>query len=274
VTAASSGDRQTAHGAEWDARAYNRLNNPMQTWGEQIVAALDLRGDETALDLGCGSGRLTEFLLRRLPRGRVIAVDRSANMLEAAREHLEAEFGDRVAYVQASLEDIDFDQVAELAFSNAAFHWIKDHPKLFAAVFRSLKPGSWLVAQCGAAPNIARVRERVGRIMAEPAFKPYFGDWTGPWEFASPETAAERLRRAGFVDVETSMFEAPVQLGSRQETRDYFEKVILGTHLDRIGDPALRGELLDRMTAFSAGDEPPWRQDYWRLNIRARRPSA
>lgn len=263
-----------APGSEWDARAYNRLNNPMQTWGEAIVASLDLHGDETALDLGCGSGRLTEFLLRRLPRGRVIAIDRSANMLEAAREHLEPEFGSRVTYLQSSLENINFDQVAELAFSNAAFHWIPDHPKLFAAIFRALKPGGWLVAQCGAGPNIARVRERVGRIMAEPAFQPYFGDWPGPWEFAYPDTAAERLRHAGFVDIETSMFEAPVQLSSRQETRDYFEKVILGTHLERIPDAGLRDDLLDRMTEHSGGDDPPWRQDYWRLNLRARRPAS
>ena len=76
-------------GAEWNAHAYTRLSNPMQTWGEAILEQLALRGDETALDLGCGSGRLTEYLLRRLPQGRVIAVDRSANMLEAAREHLD-----------------------------------------------------------------------------------------------------------------------------------------------------------------------------------------
>ena len=55
---------------EWNATAYNRLSNPMQNWGETIVAQLPLTGDETVLDLGCGSGRLTELLLRRLPRGR------------------------------------------------------------------------------------------------------------------------------------------------------------------------------------------------------------
>src|SRR5947207_11387412 len=120
-----------APGAEWDARAYHRLSNPMQTWGEAIVERLSLRGDETALDLGCGDGRLTQFLLRRLPRGHVIAVDRSANMLQAARERLSPEFGGRVSYVQRSLELIDYSNEIDLAFSNAAFHWIKDHPKLF-----------------------------------------------------------------------------------------------------------------------------------------------
>src|SRR5438552_17697926 len=111
--------------SEWDATAYNRLNNPMQTWGEAMVERLALRGDETALDLGCGSGRLTEFLLRRLPKGRVIAIDRPANMLDAAREHLEPEFGDRVRYLQASLDAVDIRAAADLAFSNACFRSIQ-----------------------------------------------------------------------------------------------------------------------------------------------------
>ncbi len=263
-----------AAGAEWNARAYTRLSNPMQTWGEAVLERLSLRGDETVLDLGCGSGRLTEYLLRRVPRGRVIAVDRSANMLAAAREHLEAEFEGRVEYVQKSLDELDFDRIADVAFSNAAFHWIKDHPRLFRAVFAALRPGGWLAAQCGAGPNIARVRERAGRIMASEPYRAYFEGWTGPWEFALPDVTRERLMAAGFVDVETSMFEAPVQLSSVEETRDYFENVILGTHLARIPDDALRVAFLERMTEQSAADEPPFRQDYWRLNLRARRPAS
>jgi trans-aconitate 2-methyltransferase len=260
--------------SEWNAQAYNRLNNPMQTWGEAMVERLALRGDETALDLGCGSGRLTEFLLRRLPKGRVIAVDRSANMLEAAREHLEPEFGDRVEYLQASLDEINMHEAADLAFSNAAFHWIRDHPRLFRAIFEALRPASWLVAQCGAGPNIARVRERAGRLMAADPFRPYFEDWPGPWEFAYPDVMAERLYAAGFVDVETDMFEAPVQLSSVQETHDFFENVILSTHLARIPDVDLRARFIDSMTEQSAADDPPYRQDYWRLNLRARKPAS
>ncbi|GAC1312936.1 MAG: class I SAM-dependent methyltransferase [Chloroflexota bacterium] len=260
---------------EWNAQAYNRLNSPMQTWGEAIVGRLDLRGDETTLDLGCGSGRLTEFLLDKLPRGRVIAIDRSANMLESARSFLEPRYSGRVEYVQASLDEIEFSEVADVAFSNAAFHWVKDHPRLLAAIFRGLKPGGWLVAQCGAEPNIARVRARVRDIVSDLRYGSYFAGWDGPWEFASPERMTDRLRAAGFEDIFTEMFEAPVQLGSAAETRDYFENVILGTHLARIPDSQfdLRLELLDRMTAASAADDPPFRQDYWRLNVRARRPA-
>jgi trans-aconitate methyltransferase len=245
----------------------------MQTWGEAMLDRLAVRGDETALDLGCGTGTLTEHLLRRLPHGRVIAVDRSANMLQVAREHLEPRFAGRVEYVQSPLEALQLaDGVADLAFSNATFHWIKDHPRLFRSIFAALRPGGWLVAQCGGGPNIACVRERAARLMATPTYRPYFEGWSGPWEFASAETTAERLRAAGFTDVQTNVFEAPVQLASLEETRDYLRNVVLGTHLDRIARPELRAPFVDALAEQFAADDPPYRLDYWRLNLRGRRP--
>ena len=67
------------------------------------------------------------------------------------------------------------------------------------------------------------------------------------------------------------MFEAPVQLASLGETRDFFEHVILGSHLERIPDTKLRHRFVDSLTEQSARDDPPYCQDYWRLNLRARR---
>ena len=64
-----------------------------------------------------------------------------------------------------------------------------------------------------------------------------------------------------------------MQLRTRAETYDYFEHVILGSHLERISDPELKASFVESMTALSAADTPPYCQDYWRLNLRARRPS-
>src|SRR5919199_5179824 len=258
-----------APGAEWDAQAYDRLGNPMQSWGEAILAQLHVRGDETALDLGCGSGRLTELLARRLPRGRVIAVDRSANMLAQARERLQPLFGERVEYLQCSLDELDLDGVAELAFSNAALHWIRDHPRLFRAIFQALRPGGRLIAQCGGGPNIARLRERAGRLMTSDPYQPYFGDWPGPWEFADPATTRQRLEAAGFIDVSTGLVARPVVVDTAPEYRDYLEHVVFGAHLDRLPED-LRPSFLDALAAPGASDDPPFSMDYWRLNISAR----
>src|SRR5947209_668182 len=97
---AQSAEHQTN---EWNAAVYHRVSEPQVSWGEQVLARVRLRGDETVLDAGCGTGRLTAYLLEQLPHGKVIAVDRSANMLQVAAEHLTPRFGDRVTFVQADL---------------------------------------------------------------------------------------------------------------------------------------------------------------------------
>ena len=60
---------------EWNASVYHRVSNPQLEWGLPVLARLPLTGDEVVLDVGCGTGRLTDRLAERLPRGRVAAVD-------------------------------------------------------------------------------------------------------------------------------------------------------------------------------------------------------
>ena len=58
---------------DWDAATYDRVSAPQVEWAERVLERLPLRGDETVLDAGCGSGRVTQLLLERLPRGHVVA---------------------------------------------------------------------------------------------------------------------------------------------------------------------------------------------------------
>ncbi|MDQ3850816.1 MAG: class I SAM-dependent methyltransferase, partial [Actinomycetota bacterium] len=66
---------------DWDADSYHRVSEPQVAWADAVLERLALRGEETVLDAGCGSGRVTRLLLERLPRGRVIAVDSSPAMV-------------------------------------------------------------------------------------------------------------------------------------------------------------------------------------------------
>src|SRR5512146_2590656 len=96
----------TSKPVEWDATAYDKLSDPQFSWGMKLLATLPLRGDETVLDAGCGSGRLTEELLKRLPKGRVVAFDLSGNMLETARERLKWA-GERVLFQRGDLSNFE-----------------------------------------------------------------------------------------------------------------------------------------------------------------------
>jgi trans-aconitate 2-methyltransferase len=257
---------------EWNAAVYHRVSDPHQTWGARALAMLHARGDETAIDCGCGTGRLTAELLERLPAGRVIAIDRSQNMLEVARDFLTPRFGDRVSFRQADLQTLDRDELGEsidLIFSTATFHWIPDHPRLFANLHRMLNPGGWLVAQCGGAGNLAKLLERAGSLQAEERFARFFVGWPGPWEFADDATTADRLRAAGFSAVETNLEYMPVRMENADAYREFLTNVIFGVHLARIPEQSLRADFVESLTAAAARDDPPFELDYWRLNMRA-----
>jgi trans-aconitate 2-methyltransferase len=257
---------------EWNATAYHKVSAPQTSWGHKVLSRLTVRGDERAIDAGCGSGKLTGALLERLPRGSMIAIDRSWNMLLTARANLRPAFGSRVTFVQVALPDLAFADVADLVFSTATFHWVKDHPALFAGIFRALRSGGRLHAQCGGGPNLKRAHALAERVMHAPPFTSFFARWPGPWEFADATTTADRLRAAGFVDIDTNLEEAPTSLASEDDYREFVTTVIYHPHLDRLPSAELKQAFLDRVTALSARDDPPFTLDYWRLNLAARKP--
>src|ERR1700752_1259044 len=139
---------------EWNSTAYHRLSEPQVSWGKKVLSHLSLRGDELLLDAGCGTGRLTADLLETVPKGHVVGIDVSRNMLHSAREYLARQFGNRLSLVACDLLHLPFGHAFNGVVSTAAFHWVLDHDQLFANLHNALLPGGWLEAQCGGGPNI------------------------------------------------------------------------------------------------------------------------
>jgi trans-aconitate 2-methyltransferase len=253
---------------EWNATEYHRLSGPQVEFGEKVLARLTLVGDERVLDAGCGTGRLTALLGERLPRGRVVCLDRSRNMLAEARRGLPA---DRSDYICAALPSIPLRASIDVVFSTAAFHWVLDHPALFRAIHTALRPGGRLHAQCGGGPNLASLHTRDRVLMREPPFAEWFERWTPPWEFADAETAARRLADAGFVDIETSLEATPVALSDATRYHDFLTTVIYRDHLTWLPTESMRHAFVAELTRQAAEDETPFLLDYWRLNLAARK---
>lgn len=242
---------------DWDARTYDRIADPQTRWGAAILDRLPLAGDEAVMDAGCGTGRVTEPLLERLPYGRVVAVDGSPSMIEGARERL-ARFGDRVTFIVADLgQTIPLDRPVDAILSTATFHWVPDHDALFANLAAALKPGGWLVAQCGGVGNIASIQ----RVLAT------IGDgWLGPAHFETPLATTERLDTAGFVDIECWLTDEPTRFEPGEPFETFLRTVVLGPHLERLPEPERDGFV----AAVANGLAEPL-IDYVRLNIVARR---
>lgn len=241
---------------DWDGATYDRIADPMTRWGSDVLARLPLAGDETVLDAGCGSGRVTEQLLERLPEGRVIAADAAPSMLVEARRRL-ARFGDRVSFVECDLgRPLPIDGHVDAVFSTATFHWVPDHDALFANLAAVLRAGGALVAQCGGAGNIASVIRAVADLGET---------WPGPWTFATPEETTARLEAAGFVDIETWLHDEPTHIEAGEPLETFLATVVLRAHVDRL-PAAERAGFVRAVAERLAGRDI----DYVRLNILAR----
>jgi trans-aconitate 2-methyltransferase len=241
---------------DWDAATYDRVADPMTRWGAAVLDRLPLRGDERVMDAGCGSGRVTELLADRLPRGAVVALDGSPAMIREARARL-ARFGERIEFLVADLgRPIPLTQPVDAILSTATFHWVPDHDAMFDHLARVLHPAGRLVAQCGGAGNIASVQ----RILAT------IGDgWLGDVHFETPEATSRRLVAAGFVDVDCWLTEEPTTLEPGEPLEAFLRTVVLGSHVQRL--PAAERDAFVRAVASRLPDATI---DYVRLNILAR----
>jgi trans-aconitate 2-methyltransferase len=243
----------------WSGAEYDRLSTPMEAMGREVLERLPLEGSETVIDAGCGSGRVTEALIARLPSGRVVGVDASASMIDAARERL----GDHAELHVADLVTFDLGIRADAILSTATFHWIADHDALFARLRAHLRDGGRLVAQCGGQGNIASVHAVAREAMASDPYAPHFAGWQGPWNFATPQDTDRRLAAAGFAESRAWLQPRPV---TPNDAHAYLSEINLGAHLGRLPDE-LKSAFVDDVIARLGG--PPITIDYVRLNIDA-----
>jgi trans-aconitate 2-methyltransferase len=243
---------------DWDAVTYDRVSGPQQAWAAEQLDRLELEGDEVVLDAGCGSGKVTAELIRRVPRGTVYAVDVAPSMVQYTREAL----GDQATVLCQELTELELPEPVDVAFSNATFHWIADHDALFNALHRNMTPGGRLLAQCGGRGNIDAFRTAADAVASEEPFVTYFADWKRPWNYATDTDTAKRLERAGFGDVRCWLEPRPV---TPDDPRAFVSTVCLVRHLDPLPEE-LRGPFVDHVLAH-CGD--PLVLEYVRLNMMA-----
>jgi trans-aconitate 2-methyltransferase len=248
---------------DWDAATYHRVADPQEKWARDVLDRLELEGDETVLDAGCGSGRATRLLLERLPNGRVIGVDASPSMIAKARESLP----DDVQLIVSDLLDLELPEPVDAIFSNATFHWILDHRRLFRRLHEALRPGGALEAQCGGIGNIEEFLNTIESVNGDERFAPYLRGIASSWNFASPGDTELRLRGAGFEVRRCWLSEGSAQ---PRDPRAYLQAVCLGPHLDRLPEE-LRGPYLD---AALQAIPRPLTLHYVRLNISAKAGAA
>ena len=246
---------------EWDAQSYDALPLPHKRWGPATIARLRLSGDETVADFGAGTGRDAEQLLAALPRGRVLAIDGSRQMLAQLRDRLAGHL-DRVQVLEADLrEPLPVTEPVDAVVSVATLHWLPDHAQVFRSVAGILRPGGQFAAEAGGAGNIDAVRAALAELGAD--------DGQDIWNFAGAGETRERLAAAGFTGIEVGLVPDPARFESADQLEAFLATVVLGAHLRELPPGECRTFV---RTVATRLDEPV--VDYVRLQIRATRASG
>jgi trans-aconitate 2-methyltransferase len=244
----------------------------MRRWARQVIDDLELQGDETVLDAGCGSGSVTFDLLERLPSGKIYAVDVSPEMIAHLDGAVREKGLSNVFPICASLTQFTLPEQVDVVFSNAVFHWIANDGELFGSLSRNTRAGGRLRAQCGGAGNIARVMEAARAVAVRVPYRAHITESVDSRKYRTPAQATETMERNGWREVRASLFESPEQFADGDAAAEYLRTIILQQQVamlpPELGDEFLRDVIAEVESRHGA----PFTVDYVRLDLWARRP--
>jgi trans-aconitate 2-methyltransferase len=238
---------------EWNAEAYRERSSLQQAMAAEVLQALHVKGSERVLDVGCGDGRITAEIARRVPDGSVVGVDASSNMIELASQ----KSGPNLRFEVADARSLPFDHEFDLVVSFNALHWIHEQQRALASIHKSLRTGGTAhlrLVPMGTRKSIETVLEET---RTSPAWSKYFTEFQDPYLRLTTDEYCLLAENSGF-RVES------VQTESKAwdfETRDAFFRFSSVTMIEwtkllpeRLR-PTFITDVLDRYEAVAA-DKP------------------
>jgi trans-aconitate 2-methyltransferase len=231
----------------WDPQDYAHNSRMQEEYGRKQIAQLELAGNERALDIGCGDGRLTAAIAEIVPRGQVVGVDSSPDMIASARAiHKPAHAN--LDFQLADAAALPFHAEFDLVFSTSALHWVKDHRPVLRGIHEALKPGGRIYLTFAARGTLGQFFRAVAPLAQDPRWAASFENFESPYGFYGLEEYRSLLVESGFVVDRLKLIERDVT----HQGREGFEGWLRTTgmpFLHRVEPgrrPALMREIIDR----------------------------
>jgi len=183
---------------EWNAEEYSRFSSGQEKWADELLSKLNLKENDSVLDIGCGDGRVTAKIASRVPNGFAIGIDNSESMIKLAREKYPNEKYKNLDFEVMDAKHLTFINKFDIVFSNAALHWVDDHRLTLQKIYMSLKPGGKILIQTGGKGNAAAAFETIEKLAFLSEWEPYLKGIKFPYNFFSDEEYKVLVPEAGF----------------------------------------------------------------------------
>jgi trans-aconitate 2-methyltransferase len=200
----------------WDAKDYAKNSQNQFQWAKELIPKLKLHGNEALLDVGCGDGKITAELSQCLPKGKAVGIDSSAQMINLAKNTFPTEQYPNLTFKLMDAQSISFKEEFDIAFSNAALHWILDQKAVIEGVKRSLKPKGRLLFQMAGKGNAQEVLKIFDNLLVLPQWQRYFEGFTFPYAFLNPQEYRQLLVQGGLNPVRLELFPRDMKFPSTE----------------------------------------------------------
>ena len=192
---------------QWDPDDYARNSQGQARLGQELLGQLRLKPDDAVLDIGCGDGKISADIAARLPAGRVVGIDSSAQMVRYATEIHAARLTGRFRALQKDAAALDFEQEFTVVFSNACLHWVADQRAVLAGIFRALRPAGRLVAQLGGHGNARQLIQTIDEVGAQGRWREYFANPVNAYCFPTAVEYRAWLLQAGLIPIQVELLQ-------------------------------------------------------------------
>jgi len=182
---------------QWDARDYRESSSAQLQWARELLGKLQLKGNERVLDIGCGDGKITAEIAKRLSPGSVLGIDSSEEMINFSREKFPRDEYPNLYFKIIDARDLSFDREFDVIFSNATLHWVIDHAHVLHRIKKILKPGGRILLQMGGRGNASELFAVLASMLAKERWGKYFRDFPFPYGFYGVDDYRMWLKRAG-----------------------------------------------------------------------------
>lgn len=259
----------------WDAQDYSHHSEFQEQCAHEIIAKLGLKGSEHILDIGCGDGRSTVEIARRIPQGRILGIDSSAEMIQYACACYPSENYPNLSFSVTDARALEFHGEFDVVFSNAALHWIMDHRPVLKGIFQALRPGGKMLAQMAGKGNAAEAFLAFAYLVQDPPWDQFFAGSRTPWAFFGPGQYREWILESGLDPVRVELLRRDMAHATRESFAGWIRTTWL-PHLKRIPG-SLQPAFIDALYEMCCKLSPPnadgvIRISMVRLEVEAKKP--
>lgn len=252
---------------EWNALGYEKISALQRAMAAEALSLLTLRGDEHVLDLGCGNGRVTGGIASLVPRGTVVGVDASNEMIALANESFGSGTWPNLRFEVSDIRAIRFTEEFDLVVSFNALHWIPRQQEALTAIHTAMKSGGEAQLRLVPKGNRKSLEDVLEETRSSEKWSSYYDGYQDPYLHLTPEEYAALAERTGLRVVSTEVNDKSWDFGSRDGFFAFGSVTFVEwtRRLPEEAKPDFIRDVLDRYSAV-AGDDHTFR--FYQMDIR------